>query len=312
MKVFYNGSTGSLGQYLGDSLIKLGIEGQALHSRLEDCGELVRELSLNPETVLPKAPVFLVQMAALVSVTACEEDPSKAFKTNVTDTIETVRTFVRWARQLNATPVVVYVSTGHVYKAPSERKPVTEDHAVAPRSVYARTKLQAEEQLKQLADQLDIRLLIGRVFGLIAPRQPSQYVLPGLIRRVQTGALANIPGLEYCRDYLDSRDVCDALALLCTMAASKTVPLGVVNICSGKEVSILRLLEEIILAMQPDGHQEMLSSLSAGPGRPDDVPWLVGSCARFEDLTGTKPQHISLAQTVQDAVREGLQPSRRQ
>ena len=306
MKVFYNGSTGSLGQYFGASLVKLGIEGQALRSRLDDTNALIRELALNPESILPNEPVFLVQMAALVSVTACEEDSAKAFKTNVTDTLETARTFVRLAKQLDAAPVVVYVSTGHVYKAPSERKPVTEEHELAPRSVYARTKLEAEERLKELADQLDFRLLIGRVFGLIAPRQPSHYVLPGLIRRVQTATLANIPGLEYCRDYLDSRDVCDALAQLCTMPASKLVFVGVINICSGKEISIRRLMEEIILVVQPDNQQEMLSRLSPGIGRPDDIPWLVGNCDRFQALTGRRPQRISISQTIREALSEGF------
>ncbi|HET6962815.1 MAG TPA: NAD(P)-dependent oxidoreductase [Terriglobia bacterium] len=309
MKVLYNGSTGSLGQYFKASLVKLGIKGQALHSRLEDHLALARELEFTREAVLPKTPVFLVHMAALVSVKACEEDPSQAFKTNVTDTVETFRTFARWTRQLSATPVVVHVSTGHVYKAPSERKPVTEDHEVAPRSVYARTKLEAETQLKALADQLGVSLLIGRVFGLIAPRQPSHYVLPGLIHRVQTGALAATPGLEYYRDYLDSRDVCDALARFCILAVSETIPFRVVNICSGRAVSIRSLVEEIILAMHPNGKQELLSRLSAGPGRPDDIQWLVGSCARFEALTGTKLQQISLTQTIRDALSEGLPSS---
>jgi hypothetical protein len=89
--------------------------------------------------------------------------------------------------------------------------------------------------------------------------------------------------------------------------SSQTVHQSVVNICSGREVSIRRLVEEIIAAMKLDEKQEMLSSLSAGPGRPDDIPWLVGNCARFEEWTGTKPQQISLAQTVASAVRESLQ-----
>ena len=307
MKVLYNGSTGSLGQYFGASLEKLGIEGQALSSRLEDRGALVQELGLTQETLSPTVPVFLVQMAAMVSVQACEENPSKAFKTNVTDTIETVKAFVCWARQYKASPAVAYLSTGHVYKAPSERMPVTEDHAVAPRSVYAKTKLEAEERLKEAARQLNFGLLIVRVFGLIAPRQPLHYVLPGLIRRVETGALANIPGLDYWRDYLDARDVCDALARLSTMAASKADLLDVVNLCSGKEVSIRHLVEEIIVAMQPNKQQEMLSRLSAGPGRPDDIPWLVGSCDHFEALTGRHPQQISITQTIRDALDKGLQ-----
>jgi len=309
MKVFYNGSTGSLGQYFEASLTKLGIEGRTLHSRLENSGTLALELGSTP-AVVPGELLFLIHMAALVSVKACEEDPSKAFQTNVTHTIETVGTFVRWARQLNTTPVVVYVSTGHVYKAPSERKPVTEDDPVAPRSVYARTKLEAEKRLQELAEQLGFLLLIGRVFGLVAPRQPSHYVLPGLIRRVRTKALAGIPGLDYFRDYLDSRDVCDTLALLCaTVATLKAVPFSVLNICSGKGVSIRHMVEEIIRAMRPHGHQKMLSSMSAGPGRPDDVPWLVGSSERFKTLTGKNPHTIGLAETIRDTLSEGAQKS---
>jgi hypothetical protein len=50
----------------------------------------------------------------------------------------------------------------------------------------------------------------------------------------------------------------------------------------------------------------MLCRLSAGPGRPDDIPWLVGSCDRFEALTGTRPQQIGLTQTIRDALGESL------
>jgi GDP-4-dehydro-6-deoxy-D-mannose reductase len=304
MKVLYNGSTGSLGQYFGASLIKAGIQGQPLHSRLEDTQSLSDELSLHEPSVSPNAPVFLVQMAALVSVTACEKNPDQAFKTNVTDTLHTVRTFARWARRSNATPTVIYVSTGHVYKSPLDRIPVTEGQELAPRSVYAKTKLEAETLLKEVAQEYNLKLLVGRVFGLIAPRQPPQYVLPGLIRRVQTKTLANVPGLEYCRDYLDSRDVCDALAQLCLIAAHWPEGFDVVNICSGKEVSIRRLLEEIIFALEPEKQAELLENLSVGIGRPDDVQWLVGSCARLEKITGTNVQRISLAQTIRDAIRE--------
>ncbi|MCI0421779.1 MAG: NAD(P)-dependent oxidoreductase [Acidobacteria bacterium] len=312
MKIFYNGSTGSLGQYLGAALIKFGIQGQALHSRLEDAAALTHELSLSEPGISANAPVILLQMAALVSVTACEENPDQAFKTNVTDTLETVKIFVHWARQSNATPIVVYVSTGHVYKTLSKRIPVTEDQELAPRSVYAKTKLEAETLLKELAEQLGLSVLVGRVFGLIAPRQPPHYVLPGLIRRVQSERLANIPGLEYYRDYLDSRDVCDALVQLCTLAVPKADNPRVVNICSGKGVSIRRLMEEIIFAVKPQRHQEMLSNLSPGPGRPDDVPWLVGSSKRLEEMTGRKLQQISLTQTIRDALSEGIQQSQQQ
>jgi GDP-4-dehydro-6-deoxy-D-mannose reductase len=305
MKIFYNGSSGSLGRYFAPAISRFEIQGRALQARLEDTEALNRELSLYDSHITRDDPIFLVQMAALVSVTACEQDPEGAFKTNITDTVQTVRTFVAWARRLGASPLVIYVSTGHVYKAPVDRIPVTEDHEVLPRSVYAKTKLQAEMLLKELSEQLEVPVLVGRVFGLIAPQQPSHYVLPGLIRRVQMQTLANVPGLEYQRDYLDSRDVCDALARLCTVRqAWETDRFNIVNICSGKEVSIRQILEETILALRSERQADLLQDLSAGPGRCDDVPWLVGSCAKLERITGTVVQQISLQQTIRDAIRD--------
>src|SRR5439155_15956129 len=128
-------------------------------------------------------------------------------------------------------PRVVYVSSGHVYAAAQPGIRLTEHHPVAPRTVYARTKLAAEQALAERARARGCALIIARVFGLIAPRQPAHYVLPGLIRRVSEGRLEGVPGLSYYRDYLDSRDVCDVLIALAAQAGAEPT---VVNVCSGR------------------------------------------------------------------------------
>ena len=186
----------------------------------------------------------------------------------------------------------------------------TEVHPVGPRSVYANTKLRAEEALAAMARTRASPLIIARVFGLFAPRQPSNYLLPGLIRRVRQRELAGIPGLDFARDYLDSRDVCDHLLTLSTHGRDAETPgpergqcdvVETVNVCSGQPTTPRDLIERVIAVAAPLERDTLLSQLSAAPGRADDVPWIVGDPSKLSRLVG-EPRLRSIDQTVRDAV----------
>ena len=237
MMIFYNGSTGSLGFHFAGALTRSALAGAAIHARLGDGDGTRSELEA---AFAGSGPVALVQMAAKVSVPECERDAAAAQRTNVEETTATVRAFLDWAasRQLEAR--VVYVSTGHVYAEMPAGRRAKESDATAPRSVYARTKLQAEARLTGLCEERGTPFFIARVFGLLAPRQPPHYVLPALIRRVQERSVRGIPGLDYARDYLDARDVCDCLVRLAVAAPSAPV----INVCSGHAVTIRELLAD--------------------------------------------------------------------
>jgi nucleoside-diphosphate-sugar epimerase len=192
---------------------------------------------------------------------------------------------------------VLYVSTGHVYAAQPAPVRIAEDMPLAPRSTYARTKLLGEQELERLARARAVPLVIARVFGLIAPRQPGHYVLPGLIARARTGDLAAIPGLSSVRDYLDARDVCRVLIALCRRAPP--APIAVCNVCSGEGVTIRRLLETVCTALG----RPVPTELGEAPGRPDDVPWIVGDPGRLAGWLGVAARpEIPLARTVADAL----------
>jgi GDP-4-dehydro-6-deoxy-D-mannose reductase len=297
--IFYNGSTGSLGFYFAGALERQGLRGFALRSRLGDAEGTLRELRHAGATA-EEGDTALVQMAARVSVPECERDPEAAFRTNVEQTAATAGVFLDWAASRGLRPRVVYVSTGHVYAAQPQAKRATEVDPTAPRSVYARTKLQAESTLRMLCAERQAPLWIARVFGLLAPRQPPHYVLPSLIRRAREGSLRGIPGLDFRRDYLDARDVCDCLVHLAL--ALPPSPATVLNVCSGRPVAIRDLLAEIAAALQPGREAELLQQATAAEGRPDDVPWIVGDPARFVALVGRDPQQRTLHRTVSDAV----------
>jgi len=300
--IFFNGSTGGLGRYFLPEVLKAGLEGRALHSRLEEPQKLVEELNASLTGKKRPMQLTLVQLAAMVSVPACEQDPAKAHQINVIDTLATVSAFISWAQKQSIRPRILYVSSGHVYDEKARGERANEEDAVRPRSIYAKTKLDAENAIRALAAKDSAAdLLIARVFGLIAPGQPKHYVLPNFIQRVRDANLSQIPGLSNVRDYLDARDVCAHLAFLSGKDwyfSGQTV----LNICSGEPISLEDLLKKIVNVMGVD-RSALQNKLSPAPGRPGDLPWIVGNPARLSAQTGRNPRSIPLDQTIADALK---------
>jgi GDP-4-dehydro-6-deoxy-D-mannose reductase len=294
--ILYNGENGSLGRYLAGALTTARVAGRALKARLEDAAGLDAELA-SIEIDRPM-PVCLVQMAARVSVPECERDPDTAHRINVESTARTVHDFIAWAKARGHAPSVIYVSSGHIYAASPSRARIRESDPLAPRSVYAKTKAAAEAALHGVARELGAPLVVARVFGLIAPAQPPHYVLPGLIRRGQNLELSSVPGADGVRDYLDARDVASVLVELARrLARAESVP-ETLNVCSGQGVTIRAVLEEVLRALGAQSN----ASITAAPGRPDDIPYIVGDPSALERLIGRAARQIGLEETVRDAL----------
>lgn len=298
--ILFNGSTGGLGRYFRAALEQGHPQGVALQSRMEDQAGLQQELRV----LRPHGPVTLVQMAARVPVAACQADPEGTWQVNVRHTCETVVTVVRWAQAQGLATRVVYVSSGHVYAAGCPGQKAREGDPTAPRSVYAQTKRAAEEAVSALAREQGFSARVVRVFGLVAPAQPPSYVLPGLIRRVREHRLEAVPGLDYVRDYLDSRDVCAGLVSLCA-SPPPTGSADIVNLCSGEPTPLRTLLERVVYSLRPHDAARLLAGVGAAPGRPDDIPWIVGDACRFREITGRNPRNIPLEETVREACAMG-------
>lgn len=298
--VFYNGSSGSLGRYVPEAAARLNCEAVALSSRLEDIEGLTQELEAKLPDVFPGSTVTLLQLAAFVSVPDCEKDPARARKTNVEDTTKTVEAFIQACQAEKLKPQVIYVSTGHLY-APKQGR-LQETDALKPRSVYASTKLEGEQALTSLCHSLKTRLIIGRVFGLIAPVQPAHYVLQSVIRRAKEKNLSGVPGLSNLRDYLDSRDVCMTLLRLAATSDPHTGEPEILNICSGDGVEIAYLLETALKIIHPSEFEALCESITEGPSRADDISEIIGDPTKIEKILGRNPKAISVEETIRDAI----------
>jgi nucleoside-diphosphate-sugar epimerase len=189
------------------------------------------------------------------------------------------------------------VSTAHIYAPVQPPRRIQESDPIAPRSVYAKTKYEAEVALRELGKEQQVDILIARVFGIVAPSQPANYVLPGLLRRLREKDSSPIPGLRNVRDYLDARDICAHLVDLAALA--EWPPNGLINVCSGEPTVIADLWTLLVNAIPS---AKSLPAPREAFGRPDDIPWIVGDPDRLVQLLGHSPRLTPLHKTIKDAL----------
>ena len=127
-------------------------------------------------TLVPLAPDLIVNAAAFTKVDACESDPGRAIRDNALGP----QSLALAARAADA--VLLHVSTDYVFDG--EKGAAYDELDVPnPRSVYARSKLAGEEQVRALAPEWFV-VRTGYVFG-----GGGDY-LTGALRRMAGGASA--------------------------------------------------------------------------------------------------------------------------
>src|SRR3989442_9369057 len=116
------------------------------------------------QTLLKKAFVdvdIIIHLAAVVGDEACSLNAERAVQTNYVSTINLAKLTSRAKKRL------VFFSTCSVYGS-SPDSVLSEDAVVGPLSLYARTKLAAEQRLASM-DTHHLILRLGTVYGL-SPR----------------------------------------------------------------------------------------------------------------------------------------------
>lgn len=107
------------------------------------------EPAASEQAVREWQPEWVIHCAALADVDLCERDPQRAHQYNV----EMTR---RLARAVGTKARLVYISTDGLFHG--DRSFATEDWAPSPRTVYGRSKWQAEQEVAQAtANHLIIR-----------------------------------------------------------------------------------------------------------------------------------------------------------
>jgi UDP-glucose 4-epimerase len=190
---------------------------------------------------------------------------------------------------------LTYVSSGGAIYGDAEVLPVGEDAPCRPRSPYGATKLMAERQVGHAVVQDGLRARIVRVANAFGARQrhdTGQGIVATLLHAARTGAPVTVFGDGTAvRDYVDARDVADAVAALTRREGGPCV----VNVGSGtghRVLDVREVVERVTGATLTVHHVEP---------RPTDVTAVVLDVARLGGLVDWRPR--PLVDGVRDAWR---------
>jgi UDP-glucose 4-epimerase len=268
-----------------------------LDDRLEVIEGDLRDISTLSKVVHGVETVF--HLAAFVSVPQSMSDPETCFAINTGGTVSLLEA----ARRAGVRKVVLASSTA-VY-GDTEVIPTGEDSALQPLSPYAVSKQVNELYARLYTRSMNLPVVPLRFFNVYGPRQrpDSAYAaaIPIFLNRLLNGEPITIFGDgKQTRDFIFVRDVVQAMLL----AAGSEAAGEAFNICTGREVSILDLLEELsgVAPRQPEVRFE--------GRRPGDIQRSVGNPEKAATGLGFRAQTSladGLKQTL-DWMKSGLQP----
>ena len=184
-------------------------------------------------------PDAILHLAAVHHIPTCEANPHLAFDVNVLGT----QTILDSAAE-NDVKNIVFTSSGAVYQWMPDV--LDEDETpVGATDVYSITKLTGEYQVAGWAARTGGRAHIARLFNTIGTGDPNGHLIPDLISQIAAGgdsATVKLGNTKPRRDYVHVDDVAEGfIALLVGLPEGDAVEYF--NICSGREMSVLELVE---------------------------------------------------------------------
>lgn len=189
---------------------------------------------------------YVFHLAAMISVPKSVENPISCNLENVTGTINLLNACVE-----NNIQKIIFSSSSAVY-GENKNLPLKESELPLPSSPYAASKASCELYLKSFHESYGLNYTALRYFNVFGPKQDknSQYaaVIPKFINSILENKQPIIYGDgEQTRDFVYVEDVAQA-----NINAAKSDFNGIVNIASGKRISINQLYSIVKKTLNSD------------------------------------------------------------
>jgi GDP-4-dehydro-6-deoxy-D-mannose reductase len=306
-EAFITGIEGFVGTYLASDLLNKGYQVaginlaelpanfpkvQAFQCDINDKKRLREILS---ET----RPAAVFHLAAASSVDACEHNPELAFEINTQGTFNLLEALY----ELEINPKIILISSCEVYETKAgiqkSKTKLNEKSPIRASSVYALTKICAEEVADFFANRHGLRIVILRPFTHTGPGQSERFVFPSVTKQIveieqgKRAPVIEMGNIEVFRDYTDVRDMVKAYEL----AFLYCTPDEIYNVTSERTYSIREGVETLIkLAQKP-----IEIRIAPEKVREWSNQYLAGDCRKFRKTTKWKPA-IDFKTTLADLL----------
>lgn len=211
-------------------------------------------------------PNYIVNLAAISSVSSSWKKPQLTYKINVGGTINLLDSLVK---QNNLSCKVLIVGSSEEYK--QSNKPLSEDSPLDSNNPYGLSKESQEKIAGLYSTKYGIPVIFTRSFNHTGVGQKETFVIPSFCKQVvdiEKGKAKNellVGNLDAIRDFSDVRDIVSAYANLLENESN-----GVFNVGSGIAHSIKEILEKIISKSNIDINYKV----DKNKIRPLDTPYI--------------------------------------
>jgi NDP-hexose 4-ketoreductase len=206
-------------------------------------------------------------------------------------------TYALVTAMLRAAPArLVHLGSAAEYGAAQPGVPVTEQAVTRPTGMYGVTKL-AGTRLVGTAAAAGLDAVALRVFNPVGPGAPAAS-LPGRVaaelrRALADGTDVRLGPLDAVRDFVDARDVADAVL---TAVTARALPHPVLNVGSGRAVPVRAMVSGLVAA---SGCPAAVHEDAPGQHRSADIPWQQADISRAHEDLGWWPRR-DLATSLAD------------
>lgn len=301
-KILVTGADGFIGSHLVEMLVKAGAEVRALSyynsfnywGWLEelDCLDHVEVVTgdvRDPhfcKEIARKVDVIF-HLAALIAIPYSYIAPDSYVDTNVKGTLNICQ-----AAKENGCKKVIHTSSSEVYGT-AQYVPIDELHPLQPQSPYSASKIGADQMALSFYLSFGLPVTVARPFNTYGPRQSARAVIPTIIGQIASGKKRiELGDLTPTRDFNYVTDTCKGFIEL---AQSDETAGEVVNIGSGREISVKDTLEMIKEIMNSD--VTFVSDVQRIRPKSSEVFRLCCDNAKILGLTGFSPSY---------SLKEGL------
>ncbi|AHH95438.1 NAD-dependent epimerase/dehydratase family protein [Kutzneria viridogrisea] len=181
---------------------------------------------------------------------------------------------------------LVHLGSAGEYGRVEVGTPITERTRPCPVGVYGVTKL-AGTAVVSAGRAAGLDAVVLRVFNPFGPGSPVGS-LPGrlatqLRQAIAEGTDVHLGALDDVRDFVDARDVAEAVLAVCQ---ASTVDTGVLNVASGRATPVRQLVTTLA---DIAGFTGVVVEQGVGSARSAEVPWHQADISTIGELLGWKP-----------------------
>jgi nucleoside-diphosphate-sugar epimerase len=238
------GGTGFLGRHICAALADRGYDVVALARRSGPAIDGARLVQLDVARTTPDELLSVLRGADVV-IGAAGDAWSKDETRLATAHIATVERLLAAMVRMPGRPRLVHLGTVHEYGPVPAGAAVAEDWPAVPATPHARSKYVATEAVLRAAQDGSVDGCVLRIANTCGPGTPGYSFLGQLtagLRERAADALLHLTVADDRRDYVDARDVADAVV----RAAAAPVVGRVINVGSGTVVSVQELVDLLV------------------------------------------------------------------